>query len=251
MTNFLSEQDFQAFLNSLRQLLESNQKSLAQTNRSLSMPIDGFIELFRLVYGSALRISESLTVYPNDIDFDKKLISLPHTKTGFKKCKCARRIKQDNGSWLLTGNKDCSICKGRYKLRKTQRTTIHPHYSDSLRSYLNGADPNKPIFSTNRFTLWSYAKKAGKLAGLNVFEEQKDRLIEGVWTHLFRKSRAKQMMRDIGPDEKEAYVYELLKIKLRHSREDAGRDVTQRYSNIIGQKLGLNDLLEWEKKHYG
>jgi integrase len=236
MTNFLSEADFELFLNTLRIMLESNQKKLQEVGRDLSMPIDGFIELFRLTYGSALRISETLNIYPGDIDLDRLIITLNQTKTGFKKC---RKCK----------GQGCEKCDNLGKIRKPQRTTIHPHYTDSLRSYLKGKDPTKPLFSTNRITLWDYAKKAGRLvAGLDVFEEQQERMIQGIWTHLFRKSRAQQMMRDIGPDEKESFVYELVKVKLRHARE--ARDVTQRYSNIIGQKLGLNDLLEWEKKHY-
>ena len=250
MSNFLSEADFERFLNSLRQLLESNQKALAQTGRSLSMPIEGFVELFRLAYGSAFRISETLSAYPGDFDFEKRLITLNVTKTGYKKCKCAKYVKSENGNRHLEGDIDCKVCEGRFKLRKAQYTTIHPKYLESLRTYLAKYPPNSQnIFSTNRFTLWSYAKKAGELAGLNVFEQQDDRLIEGVWTHLFRKSRAQQMMLDASGDETSDFVFELVKIKLRHSTK--ARDVTFRYTNKIGQKLGLNDLLEWEKKHYG
>ena len=248
MTNFLSESDFERFLNSLRQMLEKNQKTMAQTNRELSMPIEGFESLFRLAYSSALRISETLTLLPGDFDFEKRILTLRQTKTGYKKCKCAKRVKEGN-SWFLVGDSKCKICDGAFKLRKTQYTTIHPSYADSLKLYVQKCSQDKPIFRTNRITLWSYAKKAGELAGLNVFEQQDDRLIEGVWTHLFRKSRAQQMMRDKAKDELGDFVYELVKIKLRHSLK--AKDVTQRYSNIIGQKLGLNDLLEWEQKHYG
>lgn len=236
MSNFLSESDFERFLNSLRQLLESNQKALQQTGRSLSMPIEGFVQLFSLAYGSALRISETLYCYPGDFDLEKRILTLNNTKTGFKKCSKCR-------------GQGCDKCGMSGRIRKPQYTTIHPAYSDSLQNYLQGADPTKPLFATNRFTLWSYAKQAGKLAGLNVFEQQDERLIEGVWTHLFRKSRAQQMMLDKSEDEASEYVFELVKIKLRHSAK--ARDVTFRYTNKIGQKLGLNDLLEWEKKHYG
>lgn len=254
VTNFLSESDFERFLHSLRQLLESNQKALQQTGRSLSMPIEGFVQLFCLAYGSAFRISETLSSYPGDFDFDKRLITLNVTKTGYKKCKCAKYVKNDNGNRHLEGDIDCKVCSGKFKLRKAQYTTIHPKYVEGLKKYImakwnNRPDAREPIFATNRHTLWSYAKQAGKMAGLNVFEQQDDRLIEGVWTHLFRKSRAQQMMLDASSDETSDFVFELVKIKLRHSTK--ARDVTFRYTNKIGQKLGLNDLLEWEKKHYG
>jgi integrase len=237
MSNFLSESDFELFLDSLRLMLESNQRSLRKYGKDLSMPIEGFIELFRLTYGSALRISETLNIYPGDIDFDRRIITLNQTKTGFKKCRKCKGL-------------GCEKCDNLGKIRKPQRTTIHPNYSYSLRSYFKGKDQTKPLFSTNRITLWDYAKKAGRLvAGLDVFEQQDERLIQGVWTHLFRKSRAQQMMidgKEAGEDSD--FVYELVKVKLRHSSK--GRDVTIRYTNKIGQKLGLNDLLEWEKKHY-
>lgn len=235
MTNFLSEQDFDKFLHSLRQLLESNQKSLGQTNRQLSMSIEGFVQLFSLAYGSALRISEALNVYPKDLDFEKRILTLNQTKTGFKKCtKCK--------------GQGCDKCGMSGRIRKPQYTTLHPKYLHDLDRYSGAFPMEKPLFKTNRFTLWSYAKQAGKLAGLNVFEQQDERLIEGVWTHLFRKSRAQQMMLDKSEGEASEYVFELVKIKLRHSAK--ARDVTFRYTNKIGQKLGLNDLLEWEKKHY-
>jgi integrase len=207
LTNFLSESDFEAFLNSLRQLLATNTKRLGETNRSLSMPIDGFVELFRLTYGSALRISETLTVYPGDIDFEKGILTLNQTKTGYKRCpSCRGKNAVDH----------CKRCNGLGKIRRAQRTTIHPNYADSLRVYVQTMTPDKPLFSTNRFTLWSYAKQAGKLAKLNVFEQQDERLIEGVWTHLFRKSRAQQMMLDKHEDESSDFVWELVKLKLRH-----------------------------------
>lgn len=237
MTNFLSEADFQAFLNSLRQLLESNEKTLAQTNRKLSMPIIGFLELFRLVYGCGLRVSEALYVRKSDIDFEKRILVLNNTKTGYKKCnKCK--------------GQGCEKCNNLGKIRKPQYTTIHPYFLSSLKDYVTSLNGQDLLFNTNRFTVWNYAKQAGKLAGLNVFEQQDERLIEGVWTHLFRKSRAQQMMIDgKSAGEDSDYLWELVKIKLRHSAK--GRDVTFRYTNKIGQKLGLNDLLEWEQKHYG
>jgi integrase len=235
MTNFLSESDFEAFLHSLRQLLEKNQKILAQTNRSLAQSIEAFIVQFELIYGSALRVSESFSIYPEDLSFDKNILTLNRTKTGYKKC---RKCKGEG----------CEHCNNLGKIRKAQYTTIHPKYAKRLKSYVTNLSPGTPIFKGNRFTLWSYAKQAGRLCGLNVFEQQDERLITGVWTHLFRKSRAQQMMLDKSDNESSDFVWELVKIKLRHSAK--GRDVTFRYTNKIGQKLGLNDLLEWEQKHY-
>jgi integrase len=236
MTNFLSEQDFEKFLNSLRHLLESNQKTLAQVGRGLVQSVEAFIVQFELLYGSALRVSESFSIYPEDLSFDKNILTLNHTKTGFKKCKNCKGAS-------------CDKCQGLGKIRKAQHTTIHPKFKNRLYDYVAKLPKGRPIFKGNRITLWSYAKRAGEHAGLNVFEQQDERLITGVWTHLFRKSRAQQMMLDKSDSESSDYVWELVKIKLRHSAK--GRDVTFRYTNKIGQKLGLNDLLEWEQKHYG
>lgn len=234
MTNYLSPQDFDAFINSLRQVLTARQKNLEPLGRKLSMPIEGFVELFRLAYGSGLRISETLQLTKDDIDFAKKIIKIRFAKTGWKKCKDCKGY-------------GCRVCDKLGKIRKTQYTTLHPNYADSLRVYMSKVT-GPYLFATNRVTLWSLAKKAGNEAGLHVFEQQKERMIEGVWTHLFRKSRAQQMMLDRAADETTEYVYELVKIKLRHATE--ARDVTQHYTNFLGKKLTIMDLLAWEGKHY-
>jgi len=235
MTNFISYDEFNNFLSELAMLLVENEQKLFQTNRKLSMPGADFVELFRLLYFSALRVSEALYLKASDVDLDKRILTLRVTKTGYKKCNACK------GS-------GCEKCDQRGKLRKPQYTTIHPWNIPTLYMCVAVKNHDEYLFNTNRYTLWNYAKKAGKRAGLKVFEQQDNRLIEGVWTHLFRKSRAQQMILDgKAAGEDRDYLLELVKIKLRHS---TNKDVTNRYTNAIGQKLTINDLLEWEKKHY-
>ncbi len=92
--------------------------------------------------------------------------------------------------------------------------------------------PDEILFHTSRSTVWYYAKNAGILAGLNIFEEQENKQIHGIWTHLFRKSCAKRMLYD-GDSPKP-----LVQKKLRHSFREA-------IDTYI--RADINTLLAWEQ----
>ena len=104
---------------------------------------------------------------------------------------------------------------------KKQFTSITPDFPDWTLMWL-------PL-KLNRQLLWSYVKKACKMAGLDMVEQQKERLIEGAWTHLIRKSRAKYMIELWAP-------VVMVKVKLRHTFT-----VTDEYI-----KPDINALIKWE-----
>ena len=79
----------------------------------------------------------------------------------------------------------------------------------------------------------AYAKNAGFLAGLNIAEEQENRQITRVWTHLFRKSCAKRMLYD------DNAPIPLVQRKLRHSFREAIDTYLQ---------ADINTLLAWERE---
>jgi len=70
------------------------------------------------------------------------------------------------------------------------------------------------------------------MANLELGEQQDQHYIEGAWTHLIRKSRAKLMI------EKGASEV-MVKVKLRHTFT-----VTERYT-----KPDINALIKWEQEN--
>jgi len=158
-------------------------------------------------YCHGLRISEVLQLIPNDFDFDKNILTLNKTKTGFKK-------------------------KDGVKVRKKQFTSIPPDLPDYIKEWIPNQYNSEPLFPFTRQLVWRYVKKACKLAGLELGEQQDERYIDGGWTHLIRKSRAKMMI------EKGASEV-MVKVKLRHTFS-----VTERYT-----KPDINALIEWEREN--
>jgi len=152
-------------------------------------------------YCHALRISEVLNLKGEDFNFDRNILSLHNTKTG----------------------------KG-----KKQFTSIPPdlpHFVKQAIQYAQRNYVNREIklFPFNRQLMWAYVKKACKMAGLDLYEQQDVRAIEGAWTHLIRKSRAKLMI-ELGAAEV------MVKVKLRHTFT-----TTERYT-----KPDINALIKWE-----
>ena len=159
------------------------------------MSASKFQLLFMITYHCALRISETLNLEKEDLQLDKKICIIKRAKTG----------------------------KG-----KPQKTTITPF----LQMYLKHTSVNDgKIFSCTRQTVWKYAKEAGLVAGLHIAEEQKERSIEGIWTHIFRKSYSKWM-------QSKGATRELRMCKLRHAFKDA---------HDAYDAVDLNTLKAWEK----
>ena len=162
-------------------------------------------------YCHGLRISEVLNLIQMDFNFERGILTLTKTKTGFKK-------------------------KDGVKTRKKQFTSIPPDLPESVIDYIEAGQITNsrlyPLFPFTRQLIWSYVKKACKLAGLELGEQQDERYIEGGWTHLIRKSRAKMMI-ELGASEV------MVKVKLRHTFS-----VTQRYT-----KPDINALIEWEREN--
>jgi len=143
-------------------------------------------------YCHALRISEVLKLTIENFNFQRNILTLHNTKTG----------------------------KG-----KKQFTSIPPDFPEWATNFL-------PFSYLSRQLIWSYIKKACKMADLELGEQQDERYIEGGWTHLIRKSRAKLMI------EKGASEV-MVKVKLRHTFT-----TTERYT-----RPDINALIEWEAEN--
>ena len=216
--NYLNPEQIESFINILPQVISTRKQFKA---------ID-IQMMVRIQYSCALRISEVLTLTPNDFDLINLILTLNNTKTGFKKCKCSKFKNRK----LISFDPKCSKCKGLGKIRKPQFTTIWNKDKDAIRSYLKDKPTHKPLFQITRLTAWRYYKKAGILLGLHIREQQEERAIEGIWTHLLRKCNAKLMERK-GANET------LIKLKLRHTFT-----VTERYT-----KPDIQYLKRWESEN--
>ena len=150
-------------------------------------------------YCHALRISEVLQLKKEDFNFQRNILTLHNTKTG----------------------------KG-----KKQFTSIPPDFPLYVVDYIDMFFDDRLLFSLNRQLMWSYVKKACKMAGLDLYEQQDTREIIGAWTHLIRKSRAKLMI-ELGAAEV------MVKVKLRHTFT-----TTERYT-----KPDINALIKWEHEN--
>jgi integrase len=164
------------------------------------MNADAFLLLFELQYDTGMRISEVLNLRKQDINLERRIVTIQKAKTG----------------------------KGR-----PQKTTITPYMALRLKRHLSLRQDNEKLFIADRQAVWRIGKDAGRLAGLPIFESQKIKDVEGIWTHLFRKSCSKRMQ-DLGASR------ELRMLKLRHSDRDA---------HDAYDRVDINALLKWEAQH--
>ncbi len=202
-TNYLSPENFVKMVDAIPLVTEYNKSQVINDKR---VPNARLLQAALYVqYCHALRVSEVLTLESRHFNFERNILTLEKTKTGFKK-------------------------KDGLKVRKKQYTSIPPDLpkwvGDWIKQFGEGL-----LFPFTRQLIWSYVKKAAKLADLDLAEQQDERLIEGAWTHLIRKSRAKLMI-DLGAREV------LVKVKLRHAFT-----TTERYT-----KPDINALIDWERE---
>lgn len=206
-TNYLSPQNFKKMVDAIPLVTEYNISKLLSIKKE-TVPNPFLIQaVFWVQYCMGLRISEVLNLMTNDFNFERKILTLNKTKTGFKKI------------------------KGK-KVRKKQFTSIPPDLPQNCIDYIKAMNNFAPLFPFTRQLIHCYVKKAATMANLELGEQQDERYIEGAWTHLIRKSRAKMMI------EKGASEV-MVKVKLRHTFS-----VTERYT-----KPDINALIKWEEEN--
>jgi integrase len=165
-TNYISED---VFYNKFLFWLKRLQPFIEKSGRP-PMKADEFVRLFRLLYGSGLRVSEALSLRKRDMDLNHRLLTIPKAKTGYN-----------------------------------QRTTILPYDVPVMEKQLDPLSKDDYIFNANRHIVWQYGKDTGNLAGLQIGEIQTSKTIDGVWNHLMRKCCSKRM-RDLGASRELAMV---------------------------------------------
>lgn len=232
-------------------LIEANQLTNEQYQKFLDevekipsdkSPIDGKSArlAFEFMEDVGSRITETLHIRKNDLDFGTGIVTITHPKTE-KQCKCSIWRYKDiytRKRILEKSDKDCKVCHGKGKWKKPQRTTFTPRLSQRLFDYSNTIKDNDLLWPTTRQSFWVWGKKAGRIAKINIFQQKDERKIEGIFLHLFRALCSKRTTRDAKED---PYSDQLVQAKLRHSIT-----VTDRYT-----KVDINYLINWERKKYG
>lgn len=191
-TNYMTPEMFQDFKWGLQHL----EPFTSDTGRPPMTSFD-YTMMFSIQIECGLRITEVLNLIKEDFDLSHRILKLWNPKTK----------------------------KGGY-----QKTTLPPRLIPILEKYLKRFSNYDQIFPINRQNAWRYAKDAGRLAGLSIFEEHENHDIEGVWTHMFRKACSKRMQ-ELGASR------ELRMLKLRHAFKDA---------HDTYDKVDINALLKWK-----
>lgn len=168
----------------------------------------------------------SETGRPPMTSFDYVMLSETQLGLGERITETLNHIKED----FDLNNRIAKIWNPKTKKGGYQKTTIPPYLVPMLETYLKRFSNSDQIWPINRQNAWRYAKDAGRLAGLSIFEEHENHDIEGVWTHMFRKACSKRMQA-LGASR------ELRMLKLRHSMKDA---------HDAYDKVDLNALRKWE-----
>lgn len=170
--------------------------------------------LIKSIYEGAMRINEVVGLKVKDINFQTNEVTLRETKTGYKICKCADvqyyggKHSGDGGRVykIVKGDKKCKECLGKGKLRIPQFTSFPAWLTKEIAAYvLEKKLKNEDyLFSSPSFhgkhisSKWAYnqIRELTNLCDFKIYARNKIKRIENLYTHIFRKSKAKQMLLD-------------------------------------------------------
>jgi integrase len=169
---------------------------------------EAFQLLIKIVYEGALRIDEGLKIRVNDFNPNNSELSLPETKTGWRSCKCAvyESIPGTRRKKLISTQNNCHMCHGKGKLRVTQYTNLPRWLSTEIIEYIrkNNLQENDYLFGSPSFPrkhisygfVQKYLPEITEKCQLKISAKYKIRRTSQLYTHIFRKSKAKQMLID-------------------------------------------------------
>jgi MoxR-like ATPase len=153
-SSYLSNDDFKMFLKALAEM-----PRFKPDFRLNKPPLSGqqFQLGYRLLYNSALKISDLLKLKVKDIDLENQIIK----------------------------NLDST--------EEFQETTILPEDIEIIKQYISKMGKDEVLFPTHRHIFWVYAKESGRLANLKIFQEKPKKSVRGMDLNIFRDSRARLM----------------------------------------------------------
>lgn len=211
---------------------------------------------------SELDFSEDIKGYFDEHDFQKFIAAIPKTKSfienqfrtksvnvsafdmqvffiiSYYLCLRGAEIKR-----LQKENFDIKnrLCNATNRKGKMQRTTIAPPALPILSLWLKVKQVKKwekGLFDVSRATIHNIVKEAGKIAGIEYFDQFEKRQINGLYTYLFKHAYA-QRMEELG------CPGSLISLKLRHSKKS--KDGMQ--ASTMNYTQNLKRLLVWEHKN--
>jgi len=157
---FIDNQDFAKFLNAVPMISPFQ----STTGRS-PMLAENYQILYRILYGTALKLDDALNLKVRDLDLENREISVVGSEY------------DDYPATILP----CDV----------------PH----LKQHIAKLKENDSLFKVDRANIWTYAKMIGIRAGLKISVKKGEITREGVWPSLFRESRARQMWLDEADDD--------------------------------------------------
>lgn len=229
-SNILNPVQYDRFLNEMEEVPAKRSKVNGKIARLC----------FEFMEDTGLRVNETIHVMKRDVDFSTRILTVTEPKSE-KECKCSRWKYKDQYSRtriLDTANPNCLYCMGKGKWKKPQKTTITPRIFNDLQRYCTTLKDDDLLFPTTRQSLWNWGKIAGTNAGIDIFQQKDEKLIKGIFLHLFRALCSLRVEQDSKNDD---HQKGLIKCKLRHSN----KDVTDRYTRI-----DINYLIKWEDSVY-
>lgn len=195
---------------------------------------------FEFMEDTGGRVTETINVKKEDVDFRTRILTVTRPKSE-KWCPCSKwknRDEYSNFKILEYADPKCDKCHGKGKYKKPQRTTITPRLYWKLREYCDTLKEGERLFPISRISLYTWGKEAGNRAGINIFQQKEEKLIEGIFLHLFRALCSLRTTRDAKED---LYQLQLVDCKMRHAYKKVG----DRYNRV-----DINYLINWETKTY-
>lgn len=201
--------------------------------------------LIENTYQPALRIDEGISLDITSFDADTGKVLIKHSKTGYEFCECAKKELRPNARRysLVSCDTSCKMCGGTGKIRLLQKAPTPIWLIKKNMDLAKDWKVKKFFFRTPSFPdqpigyewVRNQLIELGEICKFKIHAEYKKRTIDQMYTHIFRKSKAKQMLLD-------GFNLADIMTQLRHSNIET----TSRYLSA-----GLDDLGNKYQEIYG
>ena len=154
-----------------------------------------------LLYDGGFRIDELCNTQVNDIEYDNSRIRIKKAKGGMHACKNSwRKWNEKKHMWERFCKPQCNLCGGLKKIRRPQFATVQDKTYDFIKKFVNKWDLKESdyLLSSPSFTqkpigsrfFWEKMVEVDQIIDLNYYEELKDKVINNLHPHAYRKALA-------------------------------------------------------------
>jgi integrase/recombinase XerD len=191
--------------------------------------------LIRLLSRLGCRISEALSIKVQDIDFERKTITILHLKRNIRLCclNCGARLGRRHQFCPGCGTVIGEAIKSQQERRRIRVLPIDDGTVDMIRRYLSLNKLHEdnglaPLFCLNRHRAWQIVRQCAQQAGVPDLVNPETGRVRGVSPHSLRDAFSVHAMKlDDSGD-----ALRLLQQHLGH----ASFDTTARYRKIAGEE---------------